>query len=81
MVADLLDVLVDEAELPLAVEGVVEHPGGQVDGQRADLAPEVAHRLVALAADGLAGALQLALSLALVEALALFGFVLAFVVS
>src|SRR5919197_960543 len=65
VVAELLDELVDEAELALAVEGVVDHPGGQLDRQAADLAPQVAHCLVALAADGLAGALQLAARLVL----------------
>src|SRR5215218_4785033 len=61
LVAELADVLVDEAELALPVQRVADHPGGQLDGERADLAAELADGLVALGADRLPGPLQLPL--------------------
>src|SRR6266536_2897402 len=54
VVAELLDVLVDQPELPLAVERVADHPGGELDRQRADLGPQLAHGTVALGPDRLA---------------------------
>src|SRR5215211_1540416 len=65
LVAELVDVLVDQAQLALPVQGVADHPGGQLDGQGADLVAELADGLVALGADGLAGPLELAVGVGL----------------
>src|SRR4029450_173093 len=60
LVAELIDVLVDQAQLALPVQGVADHPGCQLDGQGADLVAELPDGLVALGPDGLAGPLELA---------------------
>src|SRR5215217_8131326 len=60
LVAEVLDVLVDQAQLAVPVQGVADHPGGQLHGEGADLVAELADGLVALGPDGLAGPVQLA---------------------
>src|SRR5215211_1902435 len=60
LVAEVLDVLVDQAQLAVPVQGVADHPGGQLHGERADLVAELADGLVALGPDGLAGPVELA---------------------
>src|SRR5512132_1944817 len=60
LVAELVDVLVDQAQLAVPVQGVADHPGGQLDGQGADLVAELADGLVALGPDGLPGPVELA---------------------
>src|SRR5215213_5793601 len=60
LAAELVDVLVDQAQLAVPVKGVTDHPGGQLDGQGADLVAELTDGLVALAPDGLAGPVELA---------------------
>src|ERR671913_1010192 len=59
LVAELVDVLVDQAQLAVPVERVADHPGGQLDGQGADLVAELADGLVALGPDGLPGPVEL----------------------
>src|SRR6266568_5676533 len=54
VVPELLDVLVDQPELTVAVQRVADHPGRKLDRQRADLGAQLAHRPVALPADRLA---------------------------
>jgi len=63
--AELVDVLVDQAQLTVPVQRVADHPGGQLDGQRADLVAELADGLVALGPDGLAGPVELPAGVAL----------------
>jgi hypothetical protein len=49
----------DQAQLAVPVQRVADHPGGQLDGQGADLVAELADGLVALGPDGLPGPVEL----------------------